>query len=89
MLFFDLTDAMTFEHTRDWLSEIHEHTEDDIIVMLIGNKYDLVLENPAQRAVSEEEAINFATVNGLLYNETSAKTGHNVKEAFESLVECK
>eukprot|EP00330_Aristerostoma_sp_ATCC50986_P011466 CAMPEP_0114588814 /NCGR_PEP_ID=MMETSP0125-20121206/11429_1 /TAXON_ID=485358 ORGANISM="Aristerostoma sp., Strain ATCC 50986" /NCGR_SAMPLE_ID=MMETSP0125 /ASSEMBLY_ACC=CAM_ASM_000245 /LENGTH=128 /DNA_ID=CAMNT_0001785411 /DNA_START=308 /DNA_END=694 /DNA_ORIENTATION=+ len=42
LLFYDLTDQVTFEHTQDWLNEIHEHTEDDIVIMLVGNKVDLV-----------------------------------------------
>lgn len=84
-----MTERLTFDHTREWLSEIKEHTEDDIVIMLIGNKYDLIQEDPGSRVVSENEAITYARSNGLLYNETSAKTGYNIKEVFESLVESK
>jgi len=87
MLFYDLTDQVTFNNTKEWLYEIHEHTEGDIVIMLVGNKYDLTIENNGSRAVSEQDAQKFATENGLLYSETSAKTGYNVKEAFEALVE--
>jgi hypothetical protein len=55
--------------------------------MLIGNKSDLVEEDPTARKVSIEEATEFAKKYNLLFMETSAKTGNNVKEAFESLVE--
>jgi len=55
--------------------------------MLIGNKYDLVAENPEVRRVSREEAEKFAKTYSLNYMETSAKTGFNVKESFEFLVE--
>jgi Ras family len=55
--------------------------------MLIGNKQDLVQDNPDLRKVTEIEAQSFADKFKLLYSETSAKTGHNVKEAFEFLVE--
>jgi Ras family. len=57
--------------------------------MLIGNKADLVEEDPSLRKVTIEEATDFARKYNLLFMETSAKTGHNVKEAFESLVESK
>ena len=57
--------------------------------MLVGNKCDLVKENPDERQVTTKEAEDFAKSCGLLYNETSAKTGENVKEAFESLIESK
>jgi GTPase SAR1 family protein len=89
LLFFDLTDRLTFEHTIDWLAEIHDHTEDDITIMLVGNKVDLVQESPESRKISESEAKSFAEKNNLLYSETSAKNGFNVKEAFENLVESK
>jgi len=87
LLFYDLTDKTSFENAADWLREIHDHTEEGIVIMLIGNKYDLVLEDPSARKVSTEEATNFVKKYHLLYMETSAKTGYNVKEAFETLVE--
>ena len=89
MLFYDLTDKTSFQNTANWLREIHDHTEEGIVIMLIGNKYDLVLENPSVRQVSIEEATSFVKKYQLLYMETSAKTGYNVKEAFETLVESK
>jgi Ras-related protein Rab-14 len=46
--------------------------------MLIGNKKDL----DAQRDVTYEEAAAFAKENGLIFIESSAKTGENVEEAF-------
>jgi len=87
LLFFDLTDRTSFENTISWLKEIKDHTEEGIVVMLIGNKYDLVTDNPSLRTVSREEAEKFAKTYNLNYMETSAKTGYNVKESFEFLVE--
>lgn len=46
--------------------------------MLVGNKVDLNL----KREVEYDEAHKFATDNGILYTETSAKLGFGVKEAF-------
>lgn len=57
--------------------------------MLIGNKADIVNEDPSLRKVSIEEATEHSKKHNLLFMETSAKTGHNVKEAFEYLVESK
>mmetsp|Transcript_13699 Transcript_13699/g.32462 ORF Transcript_13699/g.32462 Transcript_13699/m.32462 type:complete len:105 (-) Transcript_13699:68-382(-) len=47
-------------------------------IMLIGNKSDL----NHRRAVSTEEGEAFAKEHGLVFLETSAKTAHNVEEAF-------
>jgi Ras-related protein Rab-2A len=49
-----------------------------MVVMLVGNKCDL--EN--KRAVPTEEGMRFARENDLLFIETSAKSAHNVEEAF-------
>ena len=89
MLFFDLTDRTSFENTISWLKEIKDHTEEGIVVMLVGNKYDLASENPSIRAVSRDETERFAKQYNLNYMETSAKTGYNVRESFEFLVESK
>eukprot|EP00997_Jenningsia_sp_PLL12_P008077 NODE_4799_length_626_cov_130.383016_g4006_i1.p1 GENE.NODE_4799_length_626_cov_130.383016_g4006_i1~~NODE_4799_length_626_cov_130.383016_g4006_i1.p1 ORF type:complete len:96 (-),score=22.20 NODE_4799_length_626_cov_130.383016_g4006_i1:71-358(-) len=47
-------------------------------MVLVGNKVDM----EAQREVSFEEASRFADENGLMFAESSAKTGLNVEEAF-------
>ena len=48
------------------------------MIFLIGNKCDL----DAQRDVTHEEAKQFACENGLIFVETSAKTGEKVEDAF-------
>jgi GTPase SAR1 family protein len=55
--------------------------------MLVGNKLDLVERNESTRRVSREHAVRFAEENGLLFQETSAVTTANVKEAFEILLQ--
>lgn len=64
--------SLCFSHTKK--TPPVQHT----IFMLVGNKVDLA----AQREVSYEEAARFAEENGLIYIETSAKTGQNVEDAF-------
>ena len=50
-------------------------------LLLIGNKKDRT-----QRAVSSTEMENYASINNLMYIETSAKTGENVHKAFSLLI---
>lgn len=87
MLFYDITDRITFENLQEWLKEIKNNAEENTVVMLIGNKYDLVANNNSQRQVTTEEAIQFAKKYKLMFAETSAKTGHNLKDSLEALIE--
>ncbi|KAL4426947.1 hypothetical protein ABPG74_017204 [Tetrahymena malaccensis] len=87
LLFFDLTELESFKNTKKWLQEIENHTEEGIKIMLIGNKLDLIEEDPSQRKVDKQEVIDFAKKHNLIYEETSAVSGKNVKESFQTLIE--
>jgi len=78
IMVFDITRRQTFNHLASWLTDARNLTNPNTIIMLCGNKVDLA----DQREVSYEEAARFAEENGLIYMETSAKTGKNVEEAF-------
>lgn len=68
----------TYNHLSSWLTDARNLTNPNTVIFLIGNKSDL----DAQRDVTHEEAKQFAQENGLMFIETSAKTGTNVEEAF-------
>lgn len=61
-----------------WLTDARNLTNPNTVIFLIGNKSDL----ESQRDVTYEEAKQFADENGLMFIETSAKTGDGVEEAF-------
>lgn len=86
LLVFDLCRKSTFLHVTDWLNDLRQIAEPDIVVILVGNKADLAL--GAGREVSAEEATAWARRNGVMrYVETSAKTGEYVEEAFLAVAE--
>ncbi|KAH9556174.1 hypothetical protein CY35_07G012100 [Sphagnum magellanicum] len=78
LLVYDITRRETFNHLASWLEDARQHANSNMTIMLIGNKCDLA----HRRAVSTEEGEQFAKENGLVFMETSAKTVHNVEDAF-------
>jgi small GTP-binding protein len=83
LLVYDITKPQTFINVERWLDELMEHADNDIVIMLVGNKSDL----KHVRAVSTEEAISFAEEHGLFFLETSALDASNVEEAFVKIME--
>lgn len=76
---YDITRRDTFTHIENWLNEVKENGNPDMVIMLIGNKADL---GETKRRVTYEEGERFAKEHGLIFLETSAKTSYNVEEAF-------
>lgn len=75
---YDITRRETFNHLTTWLEDARQHSNSNMVIMLIGNKSDL----DSRREVRREEGEAFAREHGLVFMETSAKTAANVEEAF-------
>ena len=76
---YDITRKDTFNKLDFWLQKLREDGQDDLIVMLVGNKCDL----EHKRQVETSRGKHYAESNGLhAFMETSAKTAHNVNECF-------
>jgi len=88
LLVFDISRRPTFVHVTDWLNDLRQIAEPDIVVVLVGNKSDLAAGDVNQREVTKEEAEEWARKNGVLeYVETSAKSGEGVEMAFGRVAE--
>ena len=77
LVVYDITNRESFEHVNSWLIEIEKND----VVALAGNKNDL----EEQRVVTKEEGEEFASINGMDFFETSAKTDYQVQDAFIQL----
>ncbi|KAI9282650.1 ras family-domain-containing protein [Sporodiniella umbellata] len=82
LLVYDITRKSSFDHISQWLEELREYTEDNIPLLMIGNKLDL---SEKSRAISTEEAKSYALDNSMLFFEASAYDATNVSSAFESM----
>lgn len=78
MLVYDVTDRETFEAISDWLAQTKEHAGENVNVVLVGNKCDMV----AERTTTTEEGRALAKEYGLEFFETSAKENTNVDETY-------
>ena len=79
---FDVTSKESFESLDKWIAEFKQNSTeiDSVQVMLIANKIDL-----PDRVVSNEESVQYAKKNSMLYIETSAKIDKGIKDAFTEL----
>lgn len=84
ILAYDITDSNSFNQLSV-LVETVKSSQDNVILVIIGNKYDLVEENPEMRQVSIQEARELADSVNATYFETSARTNINVEEVFNHI----
>ena len=83
ILIYDITSLQTFENIKLWVSQIREEASPNVVIYIVANKIDLEYE----RKISKEDGKNLADELGFPFVETSAKSGINVTETFEDLVE--
>ncbi|KAM8974143.1 ras-related protein Rab-19 [Pelodytes ibericus] len=76
---YDITRRQTFESVPHWIHEVEKYGAANLMLMLIGNKSDLL----EKRQILFEEACTLAEKHGLLaVLETSAKDARNIEEVF-------
>ena len=81
VLVYDVTDEASFDKIKDWMDQILSNTnKDEICLILLGNKCDI-----EKRSISYEQGKTLANELQVNFFETSAQTGHNIKDAFETL----
>jgi Ras-related protein Rab-5C len=71
----------SLEKAKTWIRELQRQADPSIIIALCGNKTDL----EARRQVTKEEAQKYAEEEGLMWSETSAKSGEGVADIFISI----
>ncbi len=66
---------------ENWIRDAKNLREDDVLIMLVGNKSDL----ESQRQVSQQEAQEYADSREIMYFEISARMGDNINTAFNEM----
>jgi small GTP-binding protein len=78
---YDITNRASFLNTSKWIEDVRNERGNDVIIVLVGNKTDL----SDRRQVSVEEGEDKSTKEGILFIESSAKAGFNIKALFRKL----
>jgi small GTP-binding protein len=82
LLVYDITNPKTFESIDRWLSDLKVNGDENISVVLLGNKSDL----ESDRKVSTQQGKEKAEFYKLAFLETSALNGNNIDNAFNELI---
>jgi len=81
LIMFDLTRRQTFENLEKWIKDVKDSSEENVAIMIVGNKSDLV----NLREIRTEEGVSFAESKNAAYIETSALDSSNIEAAFKHI----
>ena len=79
---YDITRKETFDNIDKWRNELINSCNQEVTIMLIGNKCDLEEQRQINTEQGEEKAKSF----GFSFLETSAYSGENLEKGFEMLI---
>jgi len=86
ILIYDVTRRDSFLNIPRWLRELRDHANEDIVLLLVGNKSDMCKSDSGVREVTQAEGDDLAKQYKITRLETSAKTGENVDDAFNQVI---
>lgn len=81
LVVYDITSVESFERAKRWIEDLKTEKPDNFMKVLIGNKVDL----SEAAVITEEMGKQYAEQEGLLFYQTSAKTGEGIKDLFLEL----
>ena len=84
LILYDITEQSSFEHIKNWMTEIDKFGKQGVLRVIVGNKIDL----EKNRKVSKESAEMLAGKYGVKFFEVSAKDNTNIEGLFEDTVKC-
>jgi Ras-related protein Rab-6A len=81
LVVYDIANTASFQSVDKWIKEIRTERGNEIILMIVGNKTDL----SERRQVTIEQGEAKAREHGVMFLETSAKAGFNIKALFRKI----
>ena len=82
VIVYDLTNQSSFDHINTWIKRVHEHLDENVVKIIIGNKNDLTNE----RVITSEQIESKINKIKLPFYEASAKESTHVASIFHDFV---
>jgi Ras-related protein Rab-2A len=83
LIVYDVTNRKSFESLSFWIGDLKQYCDQNTVIILVGNKVDL----ESEREISTDEGKALAESNNLLFFETSAATGFNIRACFDEAID--
>ncbi|KAI8081580.1 ras family-domain-containing protein [Halteromyces radiatus] len=83
VIVYDISNRDSFMNTSKWIDDVRAERGSEAIVVLVGNKTDL----NEKREVTTDEGEKRAKELNVMFTETSAKAGQNVKNLFRRIAQ--
>ena len=78
IILYDITQKTSFDHIKNWITEIDKFGKQGVLKVIVGNKSDL----ESNRKISKKDAENLALKYGVKLWEVSAKDNTNIEDMF-------
>lgn len=83
LIVYDITSQESFESAKKWVAELKADKPQDFLKVLVANKVDL----KEEFEILSDMGRDFAEKEGIIFYETSAKTGLNIQKMFSEIAD--
>lgn len=82
-----MTNRKSFDSIDTWLEDLSENVSDEAVLMLLGNKSDLVIKKPELRKVQSALASQYAKERRMLFKEVTSNSHVDINDSFDLLLD--
>jgi len=87
IIMYDVTNSQSFIRAKEYLLSIKTKGPDNIVIGLIGNKNDIAIKEPSERAIPFSVGKEWADMHDIFFAETNSFNDNDAKSVFGSLID--